>query len=222
MGLTEQENKLFDEWRKLNPDLNLIPDGAADPDAYCSSDPKVIFLLKDANADKDAVWDLRDFLRDGKQSRTWDVITCWVMGIRNLTKDIPWVEVAGISQENHPEVLKSIVGINLKKTAGAGTTNEDDLYAHAQRDKDFLRRQIALYSADLIVCCGSNVTNIARGCLLPSSTGAWKSTTRGIEYYKDPALGCFLAYSHPTARVSSNLLFYGLMDAIREVMGIRI
>jgi len=224
--LREKEDQLFDEWKQQYKDndlanVSIISDGAADPEEYLGSDPKVVFLLKDANADKSKVWDLRNFLKEENGSRTWDVIAQWVTGIRNLETDIHWSDIEQIRQKTHPEPLRSIVGINIKKTAGAGTTKVGDLWEHADRDQELLRKQLALYSADLVICCGSDVTKIATKYLLPTISGGWSRTHRGVWYLRCQSLGCFVAFSHPTARVSSNLLFYGLMEAIREIKGAR-
>ena len=45
----------------------------------------------------------------------------------------------------------------------------------------------------------------------------WKTTSRGVYYYEFDKGKYFIKYAHPEARVSDNLLYYGLIDAIKEL-----
>ena len=44
----------------------------------------------------------------------------------------------------------------------------------------------------------------------------WEKTKRGILYNKENNK-IIISYSYPAARVSSNLLCYGLIDAVKEI-----
>ena len=43
-------------------------------------------------------------------------------------------------------------------------------------------------------------------------------TTRGIWYFREASGRIVISYAHPEARVKDCLLYYGLVDAVREVM----
>ena len=52
----------------------------------------------------------------------------------------------------------------------------------------------------------------------PLTNPVWKMTTRGIWYVKEPNGRIVIAYSHPEARVKDCILYYGLIDAVREIL----
>lgn len=104
--------------------------------------------------------DLRELLREGYRSQTWTNITRWLLGVRALPIDVPWIELATVGVQQRRETLRSIGALNLKKSTGRHTAINADLWRIAQDDKEFLQRQYALYDPDLTICCGS-VTSAA-------------------------------------------------------------
>ena len=48
MGIFEQEEALFDEWRKSIGD-GFVPDGVACEEAFSDSNPKILLVLKETN-----------------------------------------------------------------------------------------------------------------------------------------------------------------------------
>jgi hypothetical protein len=137
------------------------------------------------------------------------------MGIRRLHEDLSWNELKQITTAQQQENLKSLCVMNMKKTSGGHTTNNKSLWEVAHQDALFLAEQYSLYDPDLIICCGTYglFQDIIK---LPCSSPA-KMTHRGIcfrEFGKDKIL---LSYSHPEARVDHALLYYGLVDAVREI-----
>jgi hypothetical protein len=81
-----------------------------------------------------------------------------------------------------------------------------------------VKKQFELYDADVVICCGSSVTSAFKSFIQPGSN--WRSTTRGVEFLEYKPSQHVIAFSHPEARVAENLLFYGLVDAVREIRGI--
>jgi hypothetical protein len=49
-----------------------------------------------------------------------------------------------------------IARVNCKKQIGVSTIQDTDLGSHMERYAHFLREQIALYDADIILCCGGH------------------------------------------------------------------
>ena len=45
----------------------------------------------------------------------------------------------------------------------------------------------------------------------------WRQTSRGVDYAEFKPGKYFISYVHPEARVADNLLYYGLIDAVREI-----
>jgi hypothetical protein len=105
----------------------------------------------------------------------------------------------------------------MKKTPGGHTTDVKLFRKAVARDKEFISRQIALYKADLVVLCGSIVVEGFQLACGSDFAGPWRKTSRGIPFV-EYRIGKFaINYSHPEARVQDCLLFYGLVDAVREI-----
>lgn len=215
MGIFESEEVLFAEWREKRP--GFVADGAVDEEAYLSSRIKLMFVLKEVNDDPDGgEWDLRQFLRDGGRSQTWDNITRWIYGIRQLPSDIEWSKIADIDKEKRINTLRSIVAVNLKKSPGGHTTVPVELAMIADEDKLYLNRQLCIYDPDIIVCCGTSETfhwlvNICENT-------EKRVTKRGIKFHEYRKGKFVVEYLHPQARCASHLLYYGLVDALREIL----
>lgn len=216
MGIAEAEEELFLHWSAGRQ--GFVKDGVVDEAAFGESSPSVLLLLKEVNdpGPHGGGWDLREFLREGGRAATWDSVCRWLRGIANLPGDTPWADLVNVDEADRRAAFKSIAAMNLKKTPGGHTTNEKQFWKTASEDAEFLRKQFSLYNADIVICCGSSVAEAFHEFIKPASSSPWKRTSRGVEYLEYLPGKYVIAYSHPEARVSSNLLHYGLMDAIQE------
>lgn len=172
------------------------------------------FILKEVNDPGGGGWDLREFVSNGGRAQTWDNITRWVHGIRNIASIPKWDFYKQITNDFRIETLKGICALNLKKSPGTHTSDHASLKAVANEDKEQIRNQYSIYDPDLTICCGT-------GDLFKQIAGhdsmEWKTTTRGIYWYKRSANKFVVSFTHPEARVQSPLLVYGLLDAIHEI-----
>ncbi len=182
---------------------------------YLNTLPKIAIILKEVNDPAGGGWDLREFLSKGGRSQTWNNVTRWVHGIRNLGSLPNWDFHAEITNEFRSETLKSICAINLEKSPGTYTTDYASLDAVANEDKEYIRRQYSIYDPDLSICGGT-------GYLFKSVVGheshKWSTTKRGIYWYGRDSNKYVVHFSHPEARVYNPLLVYGLIDAIKEIL----
>ena len=216
MKIEQLEEKLFCKWAHRCPDL--VRDGVAHEDTYLASEPRILLVMKEVNDPGGGGWDLREFMREGGRGTTWNNVTRWVKGIRNLERDISWSELEEITEPQRIKALRSIAVMNLKKSPGGHTTKTDILAKGAWDDRDLLTEQFLLYDADLAICCGSIVGDLFDDVVEVCEHRDWKSTSRGIWYRESRSQKYVVAYSHPQARVSPNLLYYGLVDAVREIL----
>jgi len=219
MGITEKEKSLFEKWKKDRE--NFVSDGVIDEAAYTKSQIKLVFILKEVNSDESG-GDLRKYLKEkNDRYQTWDNITRWVLGIRRLQENLKWAEdkINKINQERRIQTLQSICAINLKKSPGGHTTNEKNLATEAKSDKEYINKQYSLYEPDLTICCGTIVNKLFHEIINFDKPVGWKITSRGIDYHERKKNKYIISYSHPEARVQDNLLYYGLLDAIREIYG---
>lgn len=210
MTMTEQQNRLFREWREDRP--GMVTDGVVDESAYLNSKIRILYLLKEVNGGMD--WDLCQFVASGGRAQTWDNITRWTYGIRNLEQDIRWEALSSISEEQRKEVLKSICVVNVKKLSGGHTSDLKQIHGAARQDSQRLKAQLSIYHPDLIICCGTDGVYFNE---IYQYQPEWKMTSRGIWYVKEPDR-IVMSYSHPEARVRDCLLYYGLVDAVREIL----
>ena len=217
MTIKEQENSLFSDWRKTRK--GFVADGVADEDAYAKSHKKILFIMKEANDPDGGGWDLREFMRQGGRPATWNNITRWVEGIRALTGDIPADQREAITQEQRRiDAVRTIAAMNLKKTPGGGTANHAAIQKVATEDGDYLSRQFGIYDADIVICCGATVGDLAYLCI--KSPVPWKMTKNMVRYHEYKPGKYLISYSHPAARGrgrSSKQMLDRLMDAIREI-----
>ena len=215
MNIREKEDLIFEEWRHKRH--GFVSDGVVDQDVYLGSNPKITFILKEVNDPDGGDWDLRQFLREGGRAQTWDNITRWVRGIRKLPEGIRWENLSEITIEQRQETLKTICAINLKKSPGGHTTDNQSLWTTSVKDKELLRKQFDLYDSDLTICCGSVTTEIFHQLSDFGSEPNWVITSRGIWYHEYKPSHFIIDYTHPEARVSDCLLHYGLIDAVKEI-----
>lgn len=222
MPLRDQENEIFDRWRKTfdnNLRKSFVTDGAVDQEAYSQSKLKILFLLKEVNDQNGGGWCLREFLAEGGRSQTWDTVTRWLRAMRNLSDEITWDDLKEVKEDQRRRELQSIAAMNLKKIPGGHTTNPGLWRQAVECDQEYIWQQFALYKADLVICCGSMVAS-AYDFIIGKQRGnapQWQRTSRGVDYHEYERGKFVIAYSHPEARVAPNLIHFGLVDAVRSI-----
>jgi len=217
--IRSREDALFLEWKQtLGYDL-FIPDGVVDPDTWERQSRKILLILKEVNSTDGKQWDLRKFLHAGGRPRTWNVVVQWLAGLHRLEDDLSWAEVTQEAR-NDPDrtVLRTIAVMNLKKAPGTATSNMREIGDSAKKDREFLRRQFALYDPDIVITCGTHhpTWDVLHDMFVG---GDWLWTKRGFRYarFTDSKTRLFAA-THPEARVPEPAKYYYLLDAVREVV----
>lgn len=124
-----------------------------------------MIVLKEVNGAEKS-WDERDYLKNYNidecyiktHSQTINNLVRWQYGITS-GKNKSWREIENEMkiQSNQNLALSEMGLINLKKTAGCGIVDRDkfDAYFSREENKDFLRKQLALYNPDLVICGGT-------------------------------------------------------------------
>jgi len=212
-SMMEQQEELFAEWKRGRE--YFVSDGVVCESEYVKSPIKLLFLLKEVNGGKE--WNLCQYLENGGRAQTWDNVARWIEGIFRINEDICWSELDSGKESNtsrRKKYLKSICAVNVKKAPGGSTSDMDEIKSTGIRDAEYLKKQISIYKPEIIICCGTeNVYSkaIADGKL------QWKRTSRGVWYACD-GNRIVVSYVHPEARVQSSLIYYGLIDAIKEIL----
>ena len=211
--MVETEQNLFNEWRKIHP--NLVLDGMVNHEKYIQSNPRVLLILKEVNDLGGGNWDLRNFLLKGGRWQTWNTVTRWLIGIDNLNREVSWQEISKIDDKLRIEELQRLCVINLKKSPGGSSSEMDEIEQIALSDKKLLNQQFKLYKPNIIICGGTG--NIVTEILEPVKLNNWKETKRGVSYNQIDNECYLFSYYHPQARIKESFLYYGILDAIREV-----
>jgi hypothetical protein len=212
MSIFEQESALFEKWRGSRE--GFVLDGVVSEVDYLNSDIKLCFVLKEVNDLGGGGWDLREFVKDGARPHTWDNISRWVTGIRNLGSDLDWSALKDIGENDRRECLRSICAFNLKKSPGGHTTVRANFNSVVAEDKSFIEKQYNLYDPDITICCGTGWD--LRWALDLNDCEIFE-TSRGIKWFRNKRNKPVFIYAHPAARVQDSLIVYGLIDAVREV-----
>ena len=211
----EKQHKFFARWQDSCPDVHIIEDGIVSESAYSTAKLKILFLLKEVN-DWGGEGTLCDFLAAGGMAQTWNNVARWTKGIISLAinaeEDIPWKELDVIDNDYRKEQLRKICAVNIKKTSGGSYSVFDELTDFVDSNKERLRQQLEICDPDIIICCGT-AWHYKR---LMETDAKWDATSRGIPYIRERKR-LVVDYCHPQARMSSAILYYSLIDAIRNI-----
>lgn len=211
--LKEKENNLFEKWKRKRP--TLILDGIVDYENYFNNDLKVLYILKEVNGGES--WDLREFLKNGGRGQTWNNITRWQFGIETATTNSRncFEEIGYLDNEKRKKYLAKIAVVNLKKVSGSASSQMSEIFNYANKDKDFLTKQIELYSPNVIICCGTG--EIVKRLGLIKSFNKWETTSKQVQYFKNDRL-IIIDYFHPQARIGKEKLYNDLIEAYLEII----
>ena len=220
-SITELENELFARWKvELEKENRLIvTDGVVDPIKYKQSNPKILYILKEANNIQEEGFDLREYVKkliEHPRKETWEDLLRWTYGIRSLEKEHEWKYLQNDFFFQNIEHLSSIAFMNIKKSTGGHTSIEKELQIAVENYSNYLIEQFFLYEPQVVIFCGSIVSDLFSNIVLGGKLD-WKSTTRGIWYFIYKQRTVCIAFTHPTVRVASNFVYYSLIDAVREI-----
>ena len=219
MSIREREDELFDRWQRECP--GLMRDGVVDEAAYLASQPKILFVLKEGNAQGELGLDLREIIADNQRDPTWSPIARWVYGIRNRENDISWAKLCAGDSGFRGKQTRTIVAVNLNKIPGSTRADWRTVRENALQYRRYLCEQFALYAPDLTICCGGDQLADLYWEIVgdqTTTTVKWERTTRGIWFLRAPMCGCLLDYVHPEIYCPDHLIHYPLIAAVRETL----
>lgn len=214
MTITDQQQKLFSDLRQHTPEI--IADGVSDEAQYTSAPCRIMYVLKEVNGGSG--WSLCDHMisggRDREHDPTWDNIARWSEGIFNLPDELPWSQLENDCWSRRERILPKICAVNVKKTSGSYVSDSREIYESAIDNADILKKQLELYAPDIVICCGTEDAFV-NACFQDKEID-WQMTSRGIWYFRDKDMPV-ISFSHPAVRVRDCYLYYGLLDAVREI-----
>lgn len=147
---------------------------------------------------------MREYVRGGGRAQTWNNIARWVEGIRALPQDLSWSSLEVMGGPRRQSALSSIAVINIRKSPGGYTTDTLRLKEDADKDKEFINQQIAIYDPDYLICCSTS--DLLHSLVQFPQPPEWKSTARGI-WYHEPQSGAMSSHTHILKR-GAPLVYY--------------
>lgn len=154
-------DRLFDEWIKTypaDPDevrLGFHRDGIICEDRFLKESCRILFVLLEANSrggryDRFFGKDLREvFGGAGLRKELHSNIALWTNALLDGSRRYRRLSCA----ETETQAQRVSI-LNLKKLGGSGKAGIESISIQAWRDRDFIRREVAIISPDLIVTCG--------------------------------------------------------------------
>jgi hypothetical protein len=126
-----------------------VKDGIINEKFYSSSNPKVLFLMKEVNdPSESACWDLSIMLYNELKYNFSYRLAEWSWGIFN--DFIPLPDNNAKKEKLHSMLRKTAI-INLKKSGGGGFVNHDILNQHIIKNKNFIIKQIEIINPEVII-----------------------------------------------------------------------
>ncbi len=185
---------------------------------------KLLILTKDLN-DTEA-WDICEetgrrncvAFDYGKAIPFYKNLRMWSYGLQTLkdgkAADFERASDMNISGPHYEQA--PIARINCKKQCGSSSISDKALNENISRYADLLQRQIALYDADILLCCGCKsgknvLLNFVRNTYLTDlecveGTGNWI-------YYSPSTRKIAINSYHPSSRISYQDNYNGMMSA---------
>lgn len=235
MSIHEQEDALWTEWQESYSEAEkklFVMDGLCHNgvvnEAGTNSDTgneeelwekarrKIVFLMKDANGNGGE--DYREWHWRNITAKFFRVIFNWLQGLSEITPDYtPLLENGSYLDPANQTVLKYPLAIvNVKKITGGAFVQNAALYEYAERDADFLRRQVRdILQPNIVVCGGGNssVWEIAQRYIYPDlhfeKINSWC-------YYAQEQDLLLIDSFHPQARISDSLKIDKMMQKVAD------
>ena len=156
---------VLEEWqaRSHHATETFVSDGPIDPKRWSKIERRVLFLAKEAHGKTETGghWDLPTLVREEWKKpkyKLWWTLGYWAYGIQRLASgpipSSPWTGGQHWKDEVRESVLASAV-VNIKKSDGRSSSNDNDLREHVYRDWDLIKQQVECLSPHVIVCCNT-------------------------------------------------------------------
>lgn len=206
--MTDQERQLddlFQCWASRCSDVEqvrFVKDGIINQADWKQCGKRVVFLLKEPNLGESGAGN-HDF-REWARKEPWAELGYWAYALQKTTpSSIPPFDQA--KQAFRSACAASAV-VNLKKIGGGGIADDNALAQALNRDWDLIAKQLAIIQPTIVVCGGTWALAATKVPLDPNRS--W-STVGDVLWIK---------YCHPSARVDSEIKYYGLAALYQQVL----
>ena len=154
--------ELLEKNRQFFDGKPIAFDGVVDEETFKKTNVKTLFLLKEVN-DPGMSKDWIDFMEDTKHQastdsmyKTWPNVCLWIEALRN--PEVDYVdcidEYGNFATKKLQRNLLEVAIVNIKKTAGGGSSNYDEILDAAKRYGHIIREEIEECIMPNLVICG--------------------------------------------------------------------
>ncbi|MBQ6700738.1 MAG: hypothetical protein IJM98_08770 [Oscillospiraceae bacterium] len=212
-SINQEIATLFEYNRSCFDNKPIAFDGVVDEESFNKSQIKTIFLLKEVNyPDMDTDWtDFMESIREQAFSasiyKTWPNVCLWMEAMKNEnTNYMDCMDENGyFDTKKLQKNLLDIGIVNIKKTAGGGSSKYEEIAYAANKCKDIIKAEIEdIIKPQLVICGGTfdfakTIFEIKNEDIKIFPSGAEYFIHRGIIY---------LRFAHPIwYSVNRNILY---------------
>lgn len=222
-SIYQQETELFDEliktypedlrskivtdglcWAAISSDFPDYNNGFWPENLWSQSDRRVLFLLKEPNRNEGE--DYKDWDWSKNNENFGNILAYWLDGLMRTTSSN---KITYNDLSCRADIFKKypLAIVNVKKVPGDSKADWREVREYAQRDKNFLRKQIkSILKPNIIVCCGSNDSNdysrkmlsIALDCIYTEEKDKFMKVNNWCYYNAEDKILLIDSY-HPSA-----------------------
>lgn len=228
--INKQLDTLLDRWEKSSKQPNLgyfcrdglitINDQAEQ--IWNRSERRVVFIQKES-----LIPDLKDMRAIlNPQYNDWFLnrvigsrVIAWLYGLTHITNEgYPSVADA-FSSTIQEETIRTtpFALVNLSKICREKASNNADIYAYAERYKQYLKEELAILNANICVCCGETVFRALKNIVFPHSPFI---KVNDWVYYERYTQTIIINSCLPSARKTNEEVYQTLVEKLIE--GLRI
>lgn len=206
-----RQNVIFEHWRQRPPHserTDFVTDGPVDPDRWRDALRRVLFLTKEAYG---GGGDLAGWMREKGPSRnfSWQ-IGYWNYGVQRLEPCcLPPNPYPKRAWEKVRDAFMESAVVNIKKSNGQRSSNNEDLRWYVERDWRLIKKQVKCLCPDVVICCSN--WRLVKDHLWPTaeltSERVWRSG------------GLWLVdYWHPSNHYPTPMKYYCLMALLQQAL----
>lgn len=111
----------------------------------------------------------------------------------------------------------AIARVNCKKQIGESIISNANLKAHIKRYSEFLKEQVDMYDADIILCCGGGgvIKDFVKECCVPDMV---KYSDAGWVYYSLSTHKIVIDSYHPSVLKNMRNMYEGMMEDLKNFL----
>lgn len=217
MNIAHELDALFKAWmnKPIHSNDLFNRDGIVNLKNWEDQEKKILFIFKEAWHKNEITgrYDLAEDLNSNKPWGMWNRVAEWTKAIHETeTNRLACYKELDYNEKH--ELIKKVAVMNIKKSGGRSTSNDEDLKKYVTDDYEEIKKQIHIINPNIIVC--GNTLKFIKPMLLSQDTPRNQNW-----YYWNSEDQLILDYYHPANQYPSLLNFYGLASIYYQAINNR-